>query len=246
MKQRRQEAYETRLLELSQRAEKHAQIDKEMQRIVEKQKEAKQEAEMQKEGDEILSQVRKKITEANRTVQLLDNVHKLRKLRRDRLERQGVLGMCEPAGSASSLMFEARMDSMKSLLQKQLDTYHAEESALKVILEREQEESREKEREKVKKQLMEKQKAQKRKEDIMLFGKQKIPQMDDPLFPFWQYYHQAENSLESLVSIRHDWDMCLVLPGTSGSSTIPEGWVLPTQPTSDPWASAIQTSTIVT
>ena len=46
---------------------------------------------MQKEGDDILCQVRKKLTDAGKTVDLLNGVQKLRKLRRDRLERQGKL-----------------------------------------------------------------------------------------------------------------------------------------------------------
>lgn len=45
---------------------------------------------MQKEADGILGQVRKKISETNRTVQLIEGLKKLRSLRADRLERQGI------------------------------------------------------------------------------------------------------------------------------------------------------------
>lgn len=46
---------------------------------------------MQKEADEILSQVRKKQTEANKYLQIVNSLLKLRKLRTNRLERQGTL-----------------------------------------------------------------------------------------------------------------------------------------------------------
>ena len=53
---------------------------------------------MKKEADEILSQVRKKLTEANRSVQLIDGLQKLRKLRTDRLERQGNMSLYLSSG----------------------------------------------------------------------------------------------------------------------------------------------------
>lgn len=44
---------------------------------------------MQKEADAILGQVRKKMTETSKTLQLIEGLRKLRNLRTDRLERQG-------------------------------------------------------------------------------------------------------------------------------------------------------------
>ena len=48
-----------------------------------------QEEAMKKEGDQILGEVKKKNAEASKSMQLLEGLQKLRKLRADRLERQG-------------------------------------------------------------------------------------------------------------------------------------------------------------
>ena len=38
---------------------------------------------------------------------------------------------------------------------------------------------------------------------------------------------------------RHEWDKYLVLEGTPGGSRIPDTWVIPPEPSSDVWASAL-------
>lgn len=54
---------------------------------------------------------------------------------------------------------------------------------------------------------------------------------NNPLKLF-DYYHQAEQSEESFINIRRQWDMYLSLHG----STVPNEWVEPTTPTSNGWA----------
>ncbi|XP_060567776.1 programmed cell death protein 7-like [Ruditapes philippinarum] len=223
------------------RERKHAEIDKAMQQLIEKQKLEKQEKDMQKEADEILSQVRKKLTEANKSIQVINSMEKLRKLRTDRLERQGVLSMYESQGHSSTnkLMFEAKLSNMKDLLNKQLEIYKAEEAALKVHLETEQEETREKEREKTRLRRIERQKQERKKEENILFGSQKEPVPGDPIYPFRQYYDAANHSIDSLLAIRREWDSFLT--SADIGSRIPDTWVIPEQPSSELWGSALKT-----
>ncbi|XP_045156511.2 programmed cell death protein 7-like [Mercenaria mercenaria] len=240
IKQNKKEQYELYEEEMANRERKHAEIDKAMQQLTEKQKLEKQEKDMQKEADEILSQVRKKLAEANKSIQVVNSLQKLRKLRTDRLERQGVLSMYESQGHGSTnrLMFEAKLSNMRELLNKQLDIYKAEEAALKVHLETEQEETREKEREKARLRMIERQKKERKKEEKILFGDQKDPVPGDPLYPFRQYYDAASQNLEALIAIRREWDGYLTRPELG--SCIPDTWVVPVQPDSQVWASALE------
>ena len=44
------------------------------------------------------------------------------------------------------------------------------------------------------------------------------------------------------VSCRQDWDLFAVPVRSSGGSSVPLGWVEPVEPSSDIWASALETN----
>ncbi|KAL4228263.1 Programmed cell death 7 [Mactra antiquata] len=240
MKYHRHLSYQEKIKQLTEREAKHTEIDKAMEQIVRKQALEKQDKDMQKEADEVLSQVRKKQAEANKYLQIVNSLSKLRKLRTDRLERQGVLSMYESRGNVSTgkLLYEVKVNDITKLLNSQLEIYNSEEAALKVHLETEQEVTREKEREKNRRIMIEKQKQNQKKEEQMLFGNQRNPVPGDPLYPFRQYYNSACNDFNHLINIRRDWDQYLSAPGTG--SCIPEDWVIPSEPSSDTWASVLK------
>ncbi|WAR00127.1 PDCD7-like protein [Mya arenaria] len=246
VKRLRQQVREECQAELSAREEKHALIDKQMHQIVEKQRAQKQEQDMQKEADVILGQVRRKLTEASRAQQLLDGLQKLRKLRSDRLDRQGVLGSVaggQGGSEARKLLFDNKMSTLSDLLTSRLKTYKAEESTLQVLLEQEQQETREKEEERAQQRLHDKHVRQRAREDVMVFGDHRRAQPGDPIYSFQQFYESASSSVEALISIRSDWDMYLATPGTPGASCIPDHWVLPPEPSSQAWTRTLDNNT---
>ncbi|CAJ0828435.1 11151_t:CDS:2 [Entrophospora sp. SA101] len=57
--------------------------------------------------------------------------------------------------------------------------------------------------------------------------------------PVYEYWHQAEIDLDSLVSIRYKWDAYIVPPGTNGASCIPPTFVQPSPPANYIWASCL-------
>ncbi|XP_052279495.1 programmed cell death protein 7-like isoform X6 [Dreissena polymorpha] len=243
-KQLHKKEYLAKQKELSSRDELHAKIDKDMQKIVEQQRAKKQEEDMDKEADMILGQVRKKLSETGRYQQLLDSLSKLRRLRTDRLERQGVLSSIY-AGTGSigarNQVFENKISSLKELLDKQMNIYKAEESTLKVLLEKEQKETKEKEDAQTRQRRAEALEREHTIQHRKLFGKPKVAQPGDPIYSFQQFYESASHSLDNLVSVRMGWDMHLTLPDTPGASCIPDHWVVPEDPSSHAWASYLVT-----
>lgn len=127
--------------------------------------------------------------------------------------------------------FNKLLEELRSVAKKRTVVYAAEERALMVMLEGEQEEERRKELEGKQKRERDKQMQMKRKVDIMLFGgklhsaliitnilRAEFSCSDEKIFvclfsddtppdpfmqPFRQYYTQAEHSLPALVQIRY-------------------------------------------
>ncbi|KAK3595131.1 hypothetical protein CHS0354_028561 [Potamilus streckersoni] len=231
-KRSRREQYEQTL---AYRDVLHRQIDKWRNNILQKDIALKQEKELKQEADAALTEVRKKISDMTKMISVLNGLRKLRKLRKDRQERQGLY-----TSVSSEQTFETRVEELLEIATKQLDTYHAEENALKVMLEEEHEESREKERLRSQQKQLDKEISEQRKIQELLFGLNDASDPSSPLFPFYQYYDQANQNMQALLHIRHEWDMFLVPTQTPGGSRIPMDWVTPTEPTSDRWASALK------
>ncbi|XP_053321541.1 programmed cell death protein 7 [Spea bombifrons] len=216
-------------------AENEARIDRwRMQRIHEVE-ERKRERELKATADSVLSEVRKKQADTKKMLDVLRSLEKLRKLRKEAAARKGVF----PPSSADET-FTNHIQRLRTMVQKRTALYDAEERALRVILEGEQEEERQREKQKRLKKEKEKHLKLQQEVDCMLFGDpDPLPPLH-PLQPFRQYYLQAEHSVVSLVQIRHGWDQFLVPPEHPEASSIPRGWVLPKSPSSDTWATAVQ------
>ncbi|KAK3097934.1 hypothetical protein FSP39_014664 [Pinctada imbricata] len=235
IKRKRKEDHEEKKAIIEHREELHKTLDnwQEQRRLEVEQK--KQEVEMKKSADEILNEVRKKILDTTKLTDLHKGLQKLRKLRKDRMKQQGVF-----TNPVSDEKFDVVLQEQYVVLDKRKDTYLAEEKALKVMLETEQEDNKEKEREKALLIQRQKQEKQEKKDKEMLFGKPDFHGEEDGLYPFYQFYDQANHSFDSFVQIRRDWDSFIVPPSVPGGSRLPDGWVLPPEPSSPIWASALK------
>lgn len=215
-------------------AEKEAKIDTWRMKRVREVEEKKRERELKAAADSVLSEVRKKQADAKRSVDILRALEKLRKLRKEAAARKGV----HPPSSADET-FELHVERLRKLIKIRSDLYDAEERALRVMLEGEQEEERKRENEKKLKKERDKLEKQQREVECMLFGDSELPP-DHPLQPFCQYYLQAEHSSHILVQIRQEWDRYLCPGDHPDGSSIPQGWIFPCPPSSDTWGTALK------
>ncbi|XP_053573560.1 programmed cell death protein 7 [Bombina bombina] len=218
-------------------AEKEARIDRWRMQRVHEVEEKKRERELKAAADSVLSEVRKKQADAKKMLDVLRSLEKLRKLRKEAAARKGVYPL--PSDDET---FENHIRRLRAMVHKRTALYDAEERALRVILEGEQEEERQREKEKRLKKERGKLLKQQEEVDSILFGDpDPLPPLH-PLQPFRQYHLQAEHSVVSLVHIRHEWDQFLASAEHPDASSIPRGWILPVPPTSDTWATALQQS----
>ncbi|XP_064525284.1 programmed cell death protein 7 [Pseudopipra pipra] len=216
-------------------AEREAKIDQWRAKCIQEVEEKNRERELKAAADSVLSEVRKKQADTKRMVDVLRGLEKLRKLRKEAAARKGV---CPPPSADEA--FETQVESLKTLLKTRTELYEAEERALRVMLEGEQEEERKREMEKKQKKEREKLLQQKLEMDSKLFGDPAEFPLAHLLQPFRDYYLQAEHSVAALIQIRHEWDQYLVPADHPEGSCIPPGWVLPTLPTNDTWATAVR------
>ncbi|NWV94380.1 PDCD7 protein, partial [Machaerirhynchus nigripectus] len=217
-----------------QRRKHEARAAKEEEAARAAEREAK-ERELKAAADSVLSEVRKKQADTKRMMDILRGLEKLRKLRKEAAARKGV---CPPPSADEA--FENQVESLKTLLKTRTELYEAEERALRVMLEGEQEEERKREMEKKQKKEREKLLQQKLEMDSKLFGDPAEFPLAHLLQPFRDYYLQAEHSVAALIQIRHEWDQYLVPADHPEGSCIPPGWVLPSLPTNDTWATAVR------
>ncbi|KAJ8304136.1 hypothetical protein KUTeg_017719 [Tegillarca granosa] len=190
LKRLRKERYDEKLKEMTEREEKTRKIDEWRDKITQEEIHQKEEKELKSTADVILNEVRKKLVDANKTIELLHGLQKLRTLRKDRLECQGVI-----TKSNMNEQFETDVQEQLTIMKKQQEIYIAEEKALKVMLETEHEETKVKEQEKSRLEHEEDQ-------NQLLFGHNELHSLDNSLFPYWQFYHQASLNKESLIQIR--------------------------------------------
>ncbi|KAJ3593008.1 hypothetical protein NHX12_005346 [Muraenolepis orangiensis] len=190
------------------------------------------ERELKLAADSVLCEVRKKQTDVKRMQDILRSLEKLRKLRKEAASRKGIF-----PGEDSEHEFGGQLERLRALIRTRTAVYAVEERALRVMLEGEQEEERQRDLEKRQQKERERRLQKKREVDAMLFGDE-VP-ADPRQQPFREYYTQAERSLPALVQIRSEWDMFLVPTDQAESSTVPQGWVLPEPPSDNAWASAL-------
>lgn len=214
-------------------AEKEAAIDKHQLKKTLELEEKNRERELKLAADSVLAEVRRKQGDTKRMLDILKALEKLRKLRKDAASRKGLFPEKE-----CDAVFEGHLLRLRALISKRTAVYGAEEKALRVMLEGEQEEERKRDHEKRQRKEQEKQLQKKREVDAMLFGAE-LPS-DHPLQPYLEYYTSAEYSLPALVQIRREWDQFLVPADHPKGSSVPRGWVLPDPPADDLWASALQ------
>ncbi|KAJ1179445.1 hypothetical protein NDU88_004679 [Pleurodeles waltl] len=220
--------------EAARAAEREAKIDKWRMKCIHEVHEKKREREVKAAADSVLSEVLKKQGDTKRMISVLRALEKLRKLRKEAAARKGV----SPPVSADDT-FENHIKRLRLLIKERTELYDAEERALRVMLEGEQEKERKIEREKKQKKERDKLLQQQHEINCILFGEPEELPPDHPLLPFRQYYLQAEHSVPSLIQIRNEWDQYLVPADHPGGTCIPPGWVLPSLPTSDAWAAAV-------
>ncbi|CDQ86944.1 unnamed protein product [Oncorhynchus mykiss] len=213
-------------------AEREAAIDKWRMKRIHEVEEKKRAQELKLAADTVLCEVRKKQADAKRMLDILRSLEKLRKLRKEAASRKGIF----PEKEADQA-FDGLVERLRALIRKRTGVYGAEENALRVMLETEQEEERRRDLEKRQKKERERLLLRKREMDSMLFGDEMPP--DHPLQPFREYYTQAERSLPALIQIRREWDLCLVSVDHPDGTTVPQDWVLPQCPTDEIWATAL-------
>ncbi|XP_035192242.1 programmed cell death protein 7 [Oxyura jamaicensis] len=235
LQRRKQEAKAAKEEEAARAAEREAEIDRWRAKCIQEVEEKNRERELKAAADSVLSEVRKKQADTKRMMDILRALEKLRKLRKEAAGRKGV---CPPPSADEA--FESQVESLKTLLKNRTELYEAEERALRVMLEGEQEEERKREMEKKQKKEREKLLQQKREIDSKLFGDPDEFPLAHLLQPFREYYLQAEHSVAALIQIRHEWDQYLVPADHPEGSCIPPGWVLPGLPTNDTWATAVR------
>ncbi|XP_038160379.1 programmed cell death protein 7 [Cyprinodon tularosa] len=214
-------------------SEKEASIDNWRSRQVQKEEEKKKELELKRSADAVLCEVRKKQADVKRMQDIMRSLEKLRKLRKEAASRKGISTELQ-----SDEAFSIQLEQLRDVMKKRTQLYSAEENALMVMLEGEQQEERRKEQERRVWKERERQLERRRRVDSILFGEE-LP-ADGALRPFVEYYSQAEHSLQALIQIRRDWDAFLVAGDHPDGSSVPQNWVLPDSPSDQTWASALQ------
>ncbi|XP_019624144.1 PREDICTED: programmed cell death protein 7-like [Branchiostoma belcheri] len=235
MRRLREESYRRRQEDEQRCQDRHQKIDKWRNNILQKDLDAKREAELKKEVDDTLSEVRRKQSEATKSTELLKSLGKLRKLRKEANERKGV-----KTSSEAERLFECKLQDYIEMMVDRSKMYGEEERMLRAVVEEEQEEERERYRRARKKKEEKEARKKEARQLEMLFGPTDPLDTADPLLPYRQYYEQGDNSVQSLLHIRREWDMYLVPDGTVGATGVPLGWVVPSEPTSEVWAGCLK------
>ncbi|XP_021913425.1 programmed cell death protein 7-like isoform X1 [Zootermopsis nevadensis] len=198
----------------------HRHIDtwlKNMQEVVE---EAKREESLKHEADQVLAEVTRKKSEAQRQINMLAALQKLRHIRAQIVTNRG-----QHVDAESGLRFARVTEHLAKLWQDQLKGYDVEEQGLRVMLDAAVVERTKSEVSQDKQILAE--------WETLLFGKRDACS---------SFYKAAEWDLDAFVALRHSWDQFVASPGVVMSSSIPVGWVLPCNPSSEEWESLLTSS----
>lgn len=212
------------------REDLHQQLDSWLNQIHQEDLRTQREKVLKEEADSILAEVHKKQVESTKASDLIHSLLKLRSLRKDAAQRKGLYTTKE-----SDQLFATKLATLQSILSKQLEDYKGEEKALRVMLES----TREAEQMEKQKQFLLKVADKQQILSEYLFGSTEAPLSDNPVYPFWKFYTQAEGSLDTLLNIREEWDSYVVPASASFSSSVPISWVAPEEPTSNNWKKAL-------
>ncbi|XP_039989222.1 programmed cell death protein 7 [Xiphias gladius] len=213
-------------------SEREAAIDTWRIKQIHEVEERKKEQELKLAADSVLCEVRKKQADVKRMQDILRSLEKLRRLRKEAASRKGIV-----TAKDCDEVFSSRLEQLRSVMKRRTAVYSAEEKALMVMLEGEQEEERRREQERRVQKERERQLQRKHRVDAMLFGDQ-LP-VDSILQPFSEYYNQAQHSLQALIQIRREWDVFMVAADHPDGSWVPQSWILPDPPSDQDWASAL-------
>lgn len=219
LRERRQRALHKEALREShiRRQHLHQNIDtwlKNMQEVVE---EAKRDESLKHEADQVLSEVTRKKSEAQRQINMLAALQKLRRVRAQMATNRG-----EHVDAESGLRFVRVTEHLVKLWEDQLKGYEVEEQGLRVMLDEAVVERTKSEISQDKQILTE--------WETLLFGKREA---------YSNFYKAAEQDMDAFVAIRHSWDKFVASQGIVMSSSIPVGWVLPSNPSSEKWESLL-------
>lgn len=217
------------------RIEQHEKTDRWLNSIQNKQLHVKKENEIKKEADNILSEVKRKISEGKHNIESLAALEKLRNARKANFLAKGGFVF-----SKHETQFTEKVSQMRTVMQKQLSIYEDEERALSVMLETEQEGQREEEKNRKLKKLKQLQEEKQANIVECLFGNLDPPLPSDPKFMFWKYYCSGTDSVENFLKVRYEWDAFLVPSNCEEGSYIPEQWVVPEPPSSASWETALE------
>ncbi|KAK7115342.1 hypothetical protein V1264_001229 [Littorina saxatilis] len=234
-KRRKEEEKEAEKQVLFERAQKHAAMDQWRDKILQEHLNQQEVKQMKETADKTLSKVRREIREARKMLDTTNRLQKLRAVRNDMAEKRG-----QTFSRSDAEHFADKTQHLAQLLAEQIDAYEKEEAALKLILETEKEEAKEKEKEEKHQKEQETKQMEMEEEKQSLFGPSVALYPGHPMQPFVNYYEQARYSLQSLQSIRQDWDQFLVPENTPMASRIPDSWVIPESPSSAVWATVLR------
>ncbi|CAH1797194.1 unnamed protein product [Owenia fusiformis] len=126
----------------------HQQIDRWQQIIIQKNKDVEKEKELKATADKILNEVRRKINDVTKCLDILKALNTLRTVRQDSASRRG---QNISSSKSRDKEFASASSELTTMLNQQKAMYNEEKKTLEVMLETEQEET--KEREKAEKQL---------------------------------------------------------------------------------------------
>ncbi|GAB6028366.1 Programmed cell death 7 [Chamberlinius hualienensis] len=204
----------------------HDKIDARLNAVKQELQTAEMERKMKHEADMILSEVRKKKSEANKALNMIEASDKLRSVRKERKR-----SLYTPTAFDEHLRTE--ISALKQILISRLADYDEEEKTLQVMLTEEHQETRKTAQKNLEEEFRIKVNAKRKEELRCLFGPEEFDH-DTPSY-YWTYA-QANRDLDTLLDIRRKWDLWIVPCDTPHSSGIPLDWVLPTEPSSKDWA----------
>lgn len=187
--------------------QEHRRIDLWLENMKDQVSRAKREEDIKREADLVLSDVTTKKAEAKRMLNMLNSLAKLRAARA--LTRSAGRPVPEQEGSA----FTQVIERLKKMWLDQFNGYKVEEEGLKVMLGHAEETRTSNEVARLRKNL--------KAWNQGIFGSSQSTQ---------------PQSFDELVQIRQDWDKFICTDNAPMASSIPVGWVLPCEPSSEEWA----------
>ncbi|KAK2165866.1 hypothetical protein NP493_1346g00017 [Ridgeia piscesae] len=120
---------------------------------------------MKAAADDTLREVRSKLTDTKKALQLMTDLQKLRQVRKEMAEKKGLYVRHDVDKN-----FETRLSSMVDLLTRQNETYETEKDLLEVMLETEQQETEERQQEEQLRRLAAREQRVERRIRRVLFG----------------------------------------------------------------------------